>query len=78
MPPIRSQSSQKRTEQEGRILLAIQSFQNQEKCSIRQLARDFDISVITLRRRISGVKSREESRANNHKLTILEEETLLN
>jgi transposase-like protein len=78
MPPIRSQSSQKRIEQEGRILLAIQSFQNQEKCSIRQLARDFDVSVTTLRRRISGVKSREESRANNHKLTILEEETLLN
>ncbi|OQD88383.1 hypothetical protein PENANT_c004G01384, partial [Penicillium antarcticum] len=48
MPPIRSQSSQKRTEQE----------------------------VTTLRRRISGIKSREETRANNHKLTSLEEETL--
>jgi hypothetical protein len=76
MPPIRSQSSQKRIEQEGRILLAIQAFQNQKTSSIRQLARDFDVSVITLRRRISGIKSREETRANNHKLTFLEEETL--
>jgi hypothetical protein len=56
MPPIRSQSSQNRTEQEGRILLAIQDFQNQKISSIRQLARDFDVSVTTLRRRISGIK----------------------
>jgi hypothetical protein len=78
MPPIRSQSSRKRIEQEGRIVLAIRSYQTEEKCSIRQLARDFEVPLNTLRRRMSGVKSREETRANNHKLTFLEEETLEN
>jgi hypothetical protein len=42
------------------------------------LARDFDISAITLTRRIASVKSREETRANSYKLTFLEEETLVN
>jgi transposase-like protein len=78
MLPIRSQSSQKRAEQEGRILLAIQSYKNGKKGSIRQLARDFDVPERTLRRRIEGVKYRVETRANNQKLTILEEETLEN
>jgi transposase-like protein len=76
MPPVRSQSFQKRTEQEGRILLAIQSFQNGKTCSIRQLARDYNIPDRTLRRRISGVKSRVEIHPNGRKLTVLEEETL--
>jgi hypothetical protein len=44
--------------------------------SIRQLARDFDVPDRSLRRRIEGVKCRVETRANNQKLTILEEETL--
>ena len=78
MPPIRSQSSQKRIEQEGRVLLAIQSYQNGKKCSLRQLARDFDIPDRTLRRRMAGVKCREETRANCQKLTELEEQTLYN
>jgi hypothetical protein len=42
------------------------------------LARDFEVPLNTLRRRMSGVKSREETRANSHKLTFLEEETLEN
>jgi hypothetical protein len=41
------------------------------------LARDFDVSATTLTRRIAGVKSREETRANSHKLTFLEEGTLV-
>jgi hypothetical protein len=78
MPPIPSESAQKRIEQEGRILLAIEARKNGEKCSLRQLACDFDVPDRTLRRRLVGVKSREETRANSHKLTILEEETLYN
>jgi hypothetical protein len=42
------------------------------------LARDFDVPLNTLRRRMAGIKSREETRANSHKLTSLEEETLEN
>jgi hypothetical protein len=78
MPPIRSESAQKRTEQEGRILLAIEAQKNGEKCSLRQLARDFDVPDRTLRRRLVGIKSREETRANSYKLTVLEEEMLYN
>jgi hypothetical protein len=42
------------------------------------LARDFDVPDRTLRRRTEGVQCRAETRANNQKLTILEEETLEN
>jgi hypothetical protein len=64
--------------QESRILLAIQFYKNGKKCLIRQLARDFDVPDRTLRRRIEGVKCRAETRANNQKLIVLEEETLEN
>jgi hypothetical protein len=70
--------SPKRIEQEGRILLAIEARKNGGKCSLRQLARDFDISDRTLRRRLVGIKCREETRANSYKLTISEEDTLYN
>ena len=55
MPPIRTQSSQKRTEQEGRILLAIQAIQKQEILSIREAARQFNVPYTTLRRRLNGL-----------------------
>ena len=35
MPPIRTRSSENRTEQEGRILLALQAIKKQEILSIR-------------------------------------------
>jgi hypothetical protein len=69
MPPIRSRSSQKSTEQEGRILLAIQALKNKEIPLIRKAARRFNIPDTTLRRRLSGIKSRANSRANLYKLT---------
>ena len=46
MPPIRTQSSRNRTEQEGRILLAIQAIQKQEIASIREAARQFKVPRI--------------------------------
>ena len=46
MPPIRTQSSQNRTEQEGRILLAIQAIKKQEIRSIREAARQFNVPRI--------------------------------
>ena len=76
MPPIRTQSSQNRTEQEGRILLAIQAIQKQEITSIREAARHFKVPRSTLRDRLNGYTNRSESRANNHKLTEIEEESL--
>ena len=76
MPPIRSRSSSNSAEQEGRILLAIQAFKNKEISSIRELARRFNIPRTTLQRRLTGDVFRLETRANNHKLTETEEESL--
>jgi hypothetical protein len=76
MPPIRSQSSQNRIEQEGRILLAIQAIQKQEIISIRETARRFEVLFSSLRNRLNGYTNRSETRANCQKLTDLEEESL--
>ena len=76
MPPIRSQSSQNSIEQEGRILLAIQAFKNQEISSIREVVCCFNVPESSLRRRLKGVQSRTNSRANSYKLTEIEEESL--
>jgi hypothetical protein len=76
MPPIRSQSSQKRVEQEGRLLLAIQAIKNQEFTSIRRAAEVFDVPRSTLSARLNGITYRADSRANCHKLTQYEEKSL--
>jgi predicted HTH domain antitoxin len=76
MLPIRTQSSKKRTEQEGRILLAIQAIQKQEIASIREAARQFNVPYSTLTTRLHRVQSRAFSRANCLKLTEIEEESL--
>jgi DDE superfamily endonuclease/helix-turn-helix, Psq domain/Tc5 transposase DNA-binding domain len=76
MPPIRSQSSQKLTEQEGRILLAIQAIKTKEKLSIRQAARHFNVPHTTLYARLHGRETRVDLRVNSHKLTQIEEDSL--
>jgi hypothetical protein len=76
MPPIRSQSSRNRTEQEGRVLLAIQAIKNKEISSIAHAARTFEVPRSTLRGRLSGCIERANSRANSHKLTEIKEESL--
>ena len=76
MPPIRTQSSQNSIEQEGRVLLAIQAIKKQEISSIQEAARLFNIPRTTLRRRLAGTTNRVETRANSHKLTKIEEDSL--
>jgi signal recognition particle subunit SEC65 len=76
MPLIRSQSSSNLTEREGRILLAIKAIKNQEISAIRDIARQFEVPESSLRRRLSGVKNRANSRVNSHKLLETEEESL--
>ncbi|KAJ5169708.1 uncharacterized protein N7500_002491 [Penicillium coprophilum] len=76
MPPIRSQSSRNSIEQEGRILLATQAIQKQEISSVREAARRFNVPESTLRTRLRGVQHRATSRANSHKLTQIEEDSL--
>jgi hypothetical protein len=43
----------------------------------REAARIFNIPETTLRRRMNKQRSREESRVDNHKLDLVEEQTLI-
>ena len=76
MPPNHARSSRNLVEQEGRILLAIQAIRRQEIPSIREAARRFNVPKSTLSTRLHGTINRSELRANNHKLTEIEEESL--
>lgn len=77
MPPIRSQNCQNLTEQEGRILLAIQAIKKQGKLSIRKAADIYDVPRSTLHARLHGRENRVELRANCFKLTEIEENSLV-
>jgi hypothetical protein len=57
-------------------LLAIQALKKQEKLSVSEAARIYDIPRTTLQDRIRGVHNRVESRANSFKLTEIEENSL--
>jgi hypothetical protein len=76
MPPKRTISGPDPSNQEGRILLAIQAYRNNEITSIREAARRFGVPRTTLRHRLAGQTYRPTTRANNTKLTQLEEESL--
>jgi hypothetical protein len=77
MPPKRTESSRKSAHQEGRILLAIQAIKNDQTIPIYEVARRFDVARTTLQRRLAGHTFRAETRANCHKLTQIEEDTLI-
>ena len=77
MPPKRTQSSRNLTEQEGRIVLALAAFQEKKTRSISEAAHHFNVPRTTLRDRLHGHTFRPETRANGHKLSINEEESLL-
>ncbi|KAJ5260559.1 hypothetical protein N7478_012164 [Penicillium angulare] len=77
MPPKRVQLNRNSLEQEGRILLAIEVIKKKEIPSIREAARRFSIPEITLCRRRLGDRNRTEIRANCHKLTENEENSLV-
>jgi helix-turn-helix, Psq domain. len=76
MPPIRSRNKQESVRQEGRILLAIQAIQNKSIASVAAAARVYDVPRSTLRDRVNGALSKPTTRANNHKLTQLDEDIL--
>lgn len=70
MPLNRSQSRQKCSEQEGRLLLAIEAIQTKQITSVRDVARRFNLPSSTLSDRLTGRQNRAKARANNHKLTL--------
>ena len=77
MPPIRNKKAPTSTEIEGRILLAISDLKNGRIRSIRQAAALYTIPRTTLQDRINGIEYKGEKRANGHKLTQFEEDSLL-
>jgi transposase len=77
MPPIRNKNQKNSAEQEGRILLAISDLKNGKIHSVRQAAEIYNVSRSTLQNRVNGMAYRAEKRANNHKLTQFEEESLV-
>ncbi|KAI2787018.1 hypothetical protein POX_f07371 [Penicillium oxalicum] len=76
MPPIRTESSQKSANQEGKILLALDDIKNGRIKSIRAAAKLYDLPSSTLCDRAKGVIARVDTRPNGHKLTLLEEDSL--
>ncbi|EED14516.1 pogo transposable element, putative [Talaromyces stipitatus ATCC 10500] len=77
MPPIRNKNSKNSAEQEGRILLAISDVKNGKLRSARQAAEIYNVSRSTLQNRLNGMAYRAETRANSHKLSKSEEESLV-
>jgi hypothetical protein len=76
MPPIRTESSRKLANQEGKILLALEDIKTGRIPSIRAAARLYDLPETTLRGRAHGIQSRVDQRPTGHKLTQLEEDSL--
>ena len=77
MPPIHNKNQSNSQEQEGRIQLALSDLKNEKIRSIRQAADVYNVSRSTLQNRLNGKAYRVELRANNHKLTKFEEESLV-
>lgn len=77
MPPKLPKKQRNQAEQEGRILLALKCIQNKEITNIREVTRIYNVPKTTLLRRLNGCVYRPEKRANNHKLTDNEEESLV-
>jgi len=65
-----------KAQNEGRLLLALNAYNNNEFRSVRQAAIAYNIPPTSLLDRVNGRVSRLQLRANNHKLNITEEETL--
>jgi hypothetical protein len=72
------QSTQaKSSNQEGRILLAIQAIKQGQFKSDRAAAVSYDIPKTSLRNRINGMTSRRDSTPNSRKLTPQEESAIV-
>ena len=77
MPPKSRAKIKEQIEQEGRILLAISSFGKKKITNIQEAAHHFNVPRSTLQDHLNGTTYRTEQRANCHKLTEEEEESLI-
>jgi hypothetical protein len=65
------------SQQEGRVILAIQAFNSGQFKSLRATAQSYKVPYMTLLDRYHGTRPRRESQPNGRKLTDLEEEVLV-
>ena len=77
MPPKSRQTSRNLVEQEGRIQLAISALKNKDISNIYRAAEIFDVPRSTLRDRLNVIRYRIEKRANGHRLSTTQEESLV-
>ena len=77
MPPKAHKNPRELAEQEGRILLAISAIQKGDISNTHQASSIFKVPYSTLYDHLYGKSTRLEKRANSHKLTKNEEESLL-
>ncbi|EEA20812.1 hypothetical protein TMatcc_000803 [Talaromyces marneffei ATCC 18224] len=77
MPPIRKKDPLKSAQIEGKIQFAISDLKNGRILNIREATRIYDIPRTTLRDRLKGIEYKGEKRANHHKLTQSDEDSLV-
>ena len=63
--------------QEARIILAIEAIRSSKKFSRRSAAKIYKVPETTLRDRMAGRTPLNETKANCHKLTEVEEEVIV-
>jgi hypothetical protein len=62
---------------ETRMQMAITAWKEKKVKSKLKAAEIFSVPESTLREQLAGIKPRSETRANGHKLTAIEEESLV-
>ena len=72
-PPKRAKSSN----DEGRIVLAKLAIKSGQFKSIRAAAESYDVKWEKLRDRLNGIPSRDDCTPNSRKLTLYEEEAII-
>ena len=65
------------TDNEARILLALQAYKNDPELSLRRAAKLYQVNFTTLLRRHNGVQSRANTISKSRKLSNLEEEIVI-
>ena len=72
-----SQPHAQKLAKEGRLGLAVTSFQSNPLLSVRKLAKAYNVPESTLRRRVRGVLPKHETVSPNRKLSLTEEQALV-
>ena len=74
---MNQQQSVQPSNQEGRILLALSAYNFRQFKSLRLAAEAFEVPPSTLTSRYNGIPFRPSTRPNSHKLTAIEEQTIV-